>query len=222
VRYDDSVTHAARALLLLLLVTPALRAYQATLDLHTIDDAIAIGESRIESVRLRFHEPYRVNVQQPPVDYVDVVTPFRRVVLAAEGRRQAGDRRFGQRDALAAIGDRAETLELFVELTFHPQNTFIGVPPYEVHVTREGTTRDIPPRAVDRVPRYGARVDGFPLPYPFPTVPAPRAGSQPLLGGTLVVAFDPPALDPTGRYDVVVGENGKAVARLTINLATLR
>lgn len=221
-RYDRFVAHTVRTLLLAFLVTSALPAYQQTLDLPAINDAMAIGQSRVESVRVRFHAPYRVRVAQVPVDYVDVVTPFRRVVLEAEARARIGDRRFGQREALALLADRADQLELFVELTFHPQNTFLGVPPYDVHLTAAGTTQEIPARAVNRVPRYGARVEDTPFPYAYPTVPTPPAGSQPLLGGTLVVQFDTRTLSATGLYDVVVGEKGKAVARLTINLATLR
>ena len=89
-RYDQRVAHAVRAFLVALLVTSVPRAYQPTFDLQAVNDAIAIGQSRVESVRLRFHEPYRIRVAQPPVDYVDVVTPFRRVVLAAEERARVG------------------------------------------------------------------------------------------------------------------------------------
>ena len=224
-RYDETVAHMVRAVLLAFLVTSALSAYQPTLDLQTINEAIAIGQSRVESTRLRFHEPYRVRVAQAPVDYVDVVTPFRRVAIAAETHARIGER-FGQREALALLGDRGGLVEFFIELTFHPQNAFLGVPPYTVHVTAAGTTGEITPRRVDRVPRYGARLEGFPLPYEYPTVPAPPAGSQPLLGGTLVVQLESSAMGAAGRYDLVVGEKEKdrekTVARLTINLATLR
>ena len=107
--------------------------------------------------------------------------------------------------------------------------SYLGVPSYTVRV-RAGEAQEIPVRSVDRIPRYGARVNPFPLPYPYPAAPMPPAGSQPLLGGTLVASIDGRALSPTGRYDVVVGEKAgggardgeKAVARLTINLATLR
>jgi hypothetical protein len=172
------------ALVMLLAAAPA--AYQQTVDLQSINEALGIGQSRVESVRTRFHERYRFTVAKPPVDYVEVVTPFRRVVLAAEERYRLGDRRFGQREALATLAEHADAVELFVELTFHPLNNYLAVPPYDVRVAEPGVTRDVPVRRLDRVPRYGPRMDGYPLPYPFPASPPPPAGSQPLLGGTIV------------------------------------
>jgi hypothetical protein len=78
------------------------------LDRRALEEALAIGQSRIEGVRTRFHEPYRVIVGAPPVDYLDVVTSFRAVVLAAQARARAGDRQFGLRQAQETYGQTTD------------------------------------------------------------------------------------------------------------------
>ncbi len=220
--YDRVVAHAVRGSLLALLLAGSAAAYQQTLDLQSITDALSLGQSRVEAVRARFHQPYRLPVARPPVDYVEVVTPFRRVVLAAEEQARLGGRPFGQREALAMLKDGADGLLLLVELTLHPLNTYLGVPPYDLTLLVAATPRTISPRRIDRIPRYGARVDGMPLPYPFPAAPIPPAGSQPLLGGTLVAQFESSVLNGTGAYDVVISEAGKEIARTRVNLTNLR
>src|SRR5512139_2926467 len=79
-------TYAAAALALFLLLEPAARAFELTLDTRALDDAIRIGLSRLESDRTTFHQPYRIEVGRAPVDWIDIITPFRRVVLEAETR----------------------------------------------------------------------------------------------------------------------------------------
>ena len=209
-------------LAVLVLLASAAAAYAGVdlaLDIRAVDQATAIGQSRVEQERVRFHRPYRLMIGRPPVDYVDVVTPFRRIVLAAQSRAAIGDRTFGQKQALESAGEPGR-VELYVELSFHPLNTFIGVPAYEVSLV--SGTSGTPLTIVSRMPRHGRRVDGMPLPLPTPAAPVAAGGSEPLLGGTIVAAFDGRARDPRGTYDVVVSEAGKEIARTRLALATLR
>jgi hypothetical protein len=203
-----------------LLAASAAAALQPSLDARAIAEAIAIGQSPLDRERARFHQPYRLQAAQPPVDYIEVVTPFRRVVLAAEGRARAGDRSFGQRQALEVLRDAPDQLDLRVELTFHPLNAYIGVPAYEVRLL--AAARTIPPRHVERIPRFGARLEGTPLPVQAPAAPLPPRGSQPLLGGTLVAGFDARLLDGHAAYDIAVIEQGRTLARAQVDLARLR
>src|SRR5262245_45601594 len=114
-----------------------LLAAQLDVDPRTVLDAIAIGQSTFDADRLRFHAPYRIDVRQAPLDSVDVVTPFRRVVIAAELRARAGDRRFGQREGLAIVDKYPRQVSVHAEFTFHPQNTLVLVPAYAVRwITR--------------------------------------------------------------------------------------
>lgn len=213
---------ACRPLAALLLVAAGAggAAFESAPGLDAIAEAIRIGQSRIESARARYHQPYRVHVGRPPVDVIDLVTPFRRVVLAAEGRAAQADRRFGQQDALAVLREQRGQLLVFVELTFHPLNVYVGVPPYAVALTRAGAPNRVDALATQRIPRFGPRVAGAPL--PSPDAPAFPSGGQPMLGGTLIASFDSTRLDAAGVYDVVIEEDGKTLARSSVNLASLR
>jgi hypothetical protein len=221
VRYDAPVAHTVlRFFLGVLLASSAVAGFEQALDRRLIDDATAIGQSRIEAVRTRYHQPYRIQVARPPLDYVDIVTPFRRVVLLAEERVRAGARLFGQREAMAALGDRSDVVEVLIEMTFHPLNVFIGVPAYDVELAIGSPVTRINPLHISRVPRFGARVDSVPLPYPAaPNLPGV---SQPLVGGTIVAGFGAGTLNPNGVYEVVVSEKGKELARARVNLGALR
>ena len=222
-RYDASVAHTVlRFLLAVLFAGSAVAGFEQTLDRRLIDEAIAVGHSRIEAVRTRYHQPYRIQIARPPIDYIDIVTPFRRVALLAEERAQAGDRLFGQREAIAALGDRSDVVEVLIEMTFHPLNVFIGVPAYDVELTTAAPVARINPLQIGRIPRFGARVEGVPLPSPYAGDLNLPGGSQPLLGGTIVVSFGASALNPDGVYDVVVSEKRKELARARVNVGSLR
>ena len=204
----------------LLAFSAAASAFEQALDPRSLAEAIELGQSHIDDMRSRFHAPYRTAVMQPPVDYLDVVTPFRRIALDAEAHTRAGGRLYGQREALAALGDNPSRVDLVVDLTFHPLNNYIGVPEFTVALVAPGGAR-IEPVAISRAPRFGPRLSTS-LPYPYLTGGAgPQNG--PSVGGGLVVAgFDGRALDPNGTYVVLIREGAKDVTRATVNFARLR
>jgi hypothetical protein len=204
------------------LITTAVVAYERTPDLRAIDEAVALGQSRDEAVRRRFHQPYRINIGRPPLDYIDLVTPFRRVELAVEERAWLGDRLFRQRDALTALTEHGDDLQIFVELSFHPQNTYVGVPPYVAALVPLDVPTRIEPRALQRIPRFGQRLGSGGIPLPYPIAPSLPSGGEPLTGGTVIVMFDGQQLDPNAMYDVVIEESGKELSRTRIDLAKLR
>jgi hypothetical protein len=209
------------AVAVLAALTAAVSAFEPSLDPRSLADAIDLGQSRIDDLRSRFHAAYHVEVMQPPVDYIEVVTPFRRIALDAEARTRAGERLYGQREALATLGDNPSRLDVVVELTFHPLNNYVGVPAFTVILVPPGG-RAIEPRTISRVPRFGPRLSGMPLPYPYVTTSAAPQGSQPLLGGSVVAAFDGTALDARGTYVTMIRDSGKDVAKATVDLARLR
>lgn len=221
-RYDSSVTHTVfRFLLVVLCAGSTLAGFEQALDRRSVDDAIGVGQSGIETVRTRYHEPYRIQVNRPPVDYIDVVTPFRRVALLAEERAQAGGRLF-QREAIAILGARSTLVEILVEMTFHPLNVFVGVPAYDVELATAAPGAPIGPLRIERIPRFGARLEGAPLPSRYAGAPNAPGESQPMLGGTIVATFDGATLNPNGMYDIVVSENGEELARAQVNMGALR
>ena len=194
-------------------------------DRVAIQQALAIANSAIESTHRQFHADYRVAVSQAPVDFISIVSPFRRLVLAAETEVRLGRRMFGQREAMAALQPDPDRFEVYVEMTFHPHNTFVGVPDYTVHLEPLGT-RDAAAvaEAIDRLPRFGPRVEEpwYPFHYPPPTATRVRTGSDPLHGGTLVARFAGDRLDPKGAYIVTVLDGTKRLAHVRIDLGRLR
>lgn len=223
VRYDGPMARTdVVAVALVAALTAAVSAFEPALDPRSLADAIDLGLSRIDDARSRFHAAYHVEVMQPPVDYIEVVTPFRRIALDAEAHTRAGDRLYGQREALATLGDDPSRLDVVIELTFHPLNNYVGVPTFTVSLVPPGG-KPIEPRAISRVPRFGPRLSGMPLPYPYVANSSPpQQGTQPLLGGSIVAAFDGTTLDPRGTYAVLIRDSGKDVAKATADLARLR
>jgi hypothetical protein len=205
----------------LLAFTAVGAAFEPSLDQQSLAEAIALGLSRIDDMRSRFHAAYRLEVIQPPVDYIEVVTPFRRVALDAEAHTRAGERLYGQREALATLGDTPSRVDLVVELTFHPLNNYVGMPDFDVALVPTGGPA-LEPRSLKGIPRYGPRVSGTPLPYAYAAGQSAAQASQPLLGGSVVATFDGTALDARGTYGIVIREGGKDVAKASVNFARLR
>jgi hypothetical protein len=168
-------------------------------------------------------------IGRPPVDSVEIVTPFRRVVIAAELRARAGDRRFGQKDGLKVAAGRPGQLSVHADFTFHPLNTFVLVPQYRmVWLTRRGSR--IEPASTESAPRYGPKAGPDALPVPLTASPGgakglrPGAG-QPMLGATVVSYFDAHRLveGQEPAVELVIEEAGRQeLARLPIDLAKLR
>jgi hypothetical protein len=192
-------------------------AVQMPIDYAAIDDALALARGSA-TTRARYHDAYRLTAARMPIDYVDIVTPFRRVVIAAQLQADSGNRSFGQRQALELLRAAGAKLDVRVEMTFHPQNNLLGVPAYAVFLAGRGTALPI---SVDRLSRWTPRVDGLPPALPAGGGSGPSRG-MPLLGGTLVAQFDLESIDPGGSYDIVIGDAASELARVRLDLKRLR
>jgi hypothetical protein len=214
------------AALVAALMTIQVGAVELTLDHRAIEQALYIAHSSIQADHFRFHADYRFTVAKPPVDFVEVVSPFRRLVLAAETSFRQGRRMFGQREALAALQPDPDRVEVYVELTFHPLNTLVNVPEYDVQLVPLGRAgAGIQPGTIERLPRFGPRVDdaSYPFPYPYPVAPRVPTGTEPLLGGTMIARFHGHTVDPRGVYELVVLDGEKELGRTwRIDLGKLR
>ena len=206
-------------------VAPRVGAVDLRLDPATISQALSLGQTAITADQTRFHQPYRVEVSRPPVDYVEVVTPFRRIVLAAQARARAGDRRWGQRQAIEVEAASPGQIDLYAEFTFHPLNSLVLVPLYRVRVVLPSGGL-MEPRNTGSMPRYGPRVDGGLVPYTPTPLPggAVRGQSEPMLGATIVGSFDGAALVAAcnRRCDLLIEEEGKMRVQVPLTLANLR
>jgi len=214
-----------RFLVTALLVAAATRplALESRLNAASLQDALGIGQSRVASVRERFHRPYRINVGRGPIDFIEIVTPFRRVVMAAEEQARLGNRFFGQREAIATLAPSPSDVDIVIELTFHPLNNYVGVPSYDVQlISRRARTPAASPRTIERMPRFGPRVPGTAPPSTGPQAANPPGGSLPLVGGSVTAKVDGTRLDPRGVYDVLVLDGRTTVLEFTIDLTPLR
>lgn len=194
-------------------------AVQLALDRRSVEEAIYIGQSRIESERTRFHAPYRVRTVQPPIDWIDVITPFHRVELAAETNARRGGRMFSQQEAIAVMKDVVNQIDLLIEMSFHPLNTFVAVPLYQVEIVLPDGRR-VEPKRIERFPRFGPRADST---GPAPPGTTPQfAGGQPVVGGTILAPLDGSAFDPNQRIAVVVRDGQTELAKVGIDLGKMR
>jgi hypothetical protein len=220
------MARAGLILVALAATAASLQSLEATLDSRALGDAVAIGQSRIDSTRDRLHAAYHIGVNRAPIEYIEIVTPFRRVVLDAETSAREGRRLYGQREALAALGSNPERVDIVVEMTFHPQNTFVGVPGYTVFVQPDGPDDKDDPRLrpieIARIPRFGPRMEQTYLTYPYTAGGILPNLSQPLLGGRLVAVFDGRTLMAHPRSKVIVLDGNQELAVAGLDVGTMR
>ena len=194
------------------------------LDHVAIQDALVIGNSSFEADHRRFHAEYHFPLSAPPVDFISVVTPFRRVVLAAETEARQGRRSFGQREALAALQPDPDRLEIFAELTFHPHHTFVAVPTYSIELDPASRGVPVQLRDIEHIPRFTPRLQApwYPLPYPFRETPRLPARADTLLGGTIIARFGLNGMEPTAVYSVVIRDGSREVVRARVDFGRMR
>lgn len=207
------------AVLILSVLTATAAAVQTDVDLLAIDEALMLIRSGSSSELARFNELYHVKVEKAPVDYLEVVTPFRRIVLTGTARATVGDRSFGQRQAIDLLAESGGRLDVYAELTLNPLNNYIGVPDYVVALINRSGTRTAASE-VTRLSRWTARLPGPPAVGPFLATGIPRGA--PLVGATIIAGFELKGLMPAGTYEVVVELGKEEVARAAVVLSGMR
>jgi hypothetical protein len=158
------------------------------------------------ATRAQFHAPYIFKVDDATVEQIEVITEFRRYVLTAEEQLRLGNWLFarGTREAQDAVRPWRGHLSIVTRLRFHPQNTFVSIPPYEIAVGGP----DVAALNVTRTP-----TNGF-----FSNAPGDKFA--PLTGATIEAVFDPASIGQTARR-VSVRLGDQDVARVTIDFARL-
>ncbi len=222
------VVAGALAILALVLaaIAPA-RAIDAHLDADAIDQAIIFARQATREERREFHDGY-FRLPGEAVRRISLVSEYRRVVLLVEEKMRILDRNYGVRQMTDALKPWRGLLEVIVELQFHPQNNYVGVPLIDVLlVPLDGAGPPMPlvPESTDRRPRFGLFWDPPPMgapwwPFPPPSIPV-ITGSEPLTGGWLHARFDAGPL-ARGRYEVVVKDGGTTLGTGTFDLGALR
>jgi hypothetical protein len=128
------------------------------------------------ATRTAFHKPYIITLDGPTVEQIEVITEFRRFVMAAEEQLEAGNWTMGR----GSTDQKGRTLkdvlrkssgQLFVRarLRFHPLNSFVDLPPFDILLGEPtllpiATTRvpNVTPASTDRKTRpifHGATIE---------------------------------------------------------------
>lgn len=190
----------------LMAATAHLVAFETSIDARAIERAIAIGRSD-QLKRALFHEAYTIRAGDPVVNRIEIVTEFRRVVLAAEERARLGDALWGVRDATDALRPFRGHVAIVVRVTFHPQNLYVTVPPFDVLMY--GRAPGTPPRR----------------PLEVRALPEFRPGLAPpgsaMLGATVTATFDSRGLDRVGSYLAGIFQEQREIIRVPIDLGRI-
>jgi hypothetical protein len=189
-----------------------------------ISDALAVARSPNEASRRAFHGNYYQSAGPPPLTSINVVTAYRRVVIAAEDRLRLGDRLWGLTAARSVASSFRNRVDIVADLNFHPQNAYATVPAIEIAaVLKDGP--EITPVQISRTAKYGllpaSPNDVLFYPYPPPSLPA-GPGADTILGAWVVASFDALELDPKAYVVVIVREGGKDLARVAVDFGRIR
>jgi len=169
-----------------------------------MERALTIGRA-FDAERARFHQPYVLGINDPTVERIEIITEFRRVVLFAEEQIRQGDHMFGIRQAEAAMRPWHGKVTIVARLRFHPLNTFLAAPPYEVGVGEP----PIAPLDVRRTSLYALASHQKP------------AAPTPLAGAVVESDFDAAAVGQSLRQIRIMLE-GKEVVRTSVDFATVQ
>ena len=185
-------------------------AINASLTQRDIERAFAIANGP-DGGRAQFHKPYIIVVGDPVVEQVEVVTEFRRYVLASEEQLKLGNwtvargsRSLGGRGIVDDLQPWKGKVTIQTRLRFHPQNTYNNVPQLDTLVGEPPMT----PLDVIRSPLLGFNTPG-------------RVGAPaPVLGALVEATFDAGSIGQTSR-PVRIVLDGQEIKRLTIDFSRL-
>ena len=214
-------------LIVALALSPA-RALTPNIDREQLDEALLFGRQATTAERQAFHDGYQRTLKDSLVRRISIVSEYRRVVLTLEEKMRLLDRNYGQRQMTQMLVPWRGLVEVIAEVQFHPQNTYIGVPLYDVLLVRlDGPAAGsvIVPEANDRRPHFGVYWDPPPMGspwWPFPPTNAPVLGrSEPITGGWLQARFDA-GLVTTGRFDVVVKDGAATLGAAQFDMGAIK
>lgn len=191
------------------LVQPSARALNVDVDDSAIRRAseIALGS---DAVRARFHEAYRVRIDDPLFERVEVVTEFRRYVLEAERQRAQGNWMM----ARGGYDSKGRTLKellsevhgqviVRVQLRLHPLHTYSTLPPFEISLGDPGL---LPIKSSSAPEIAGMKKDGKDV--------------SALTGGVLETAFNAPSIG-NAALPLRVIVDGKLIGRATVDFSKI-
>jgi hypothetical protein len=92
-----------------------------------------------EASRALFHAPYRVAIDDPLIEHLEVITEFRRFVLAAEEQLKSGNWMMARggydtkgRTIKDLLRSRTGQVSIRARLRFHPLNNYVALPAFDI------------------------------------------------------------------------------------------
>jgi hypothetical protein len=164
--------------------------------------------SSSETLRAHFHGPYIVPMKDELVEQLEVITEYRRLVLAAEEQLQAGNWMLGR----GGFDQKGRTLKdlqqafagqvsIRARLRFHPHNSFVMLPPFDILLGEPTLVARQSIRTPHIIPASG---DGKTRDF--------------IAGATIEMAFDAHEIGDRA-LPVRIVSAGKEVARVVVDFA---
>jgi hypothetical protein len=191
-----------RMLAVALLCASAVSAIDLELTPEDVDRALAIGRRTDAAFHRAYVREIETTTDAITVQRVEVVTPFRRLVLHSEARRRAAEFLVSRADVEPILREHRNRVTIVATLRFHPQNVLTSPPPLDLTVRDPILERNVPPldAAMKAITKPGT----------------PR----PILGATVETAFDAGLLANLDA-SVVVSLRGKELGRATIDFRAI-
>jgi hypothetical protein len=189
---------------------PSAPRFAASIDAAAIARAVALGRSSDPAARQRFHDAYVIPLNDSLLDRLEVVTEFRRVVLATEDRARAGDVDWGPRQAADMLQPWRDKITLILHVSFPPNNTYRVMPRFDIVLygrPQTGAARRIEPLDLLETPRYIA------------DQPAPPG--TPILAGVVRATFGTRDLDPRSVYLTGLAFEGRELRRVEVDFGRI-
>ena len=175
-----------------------------------MERALALARAR-DAERQQFHHRYLYELPGPVVTQIEVVTPFRRLVIIGEDHVARGDWMFtrGLREAEEAIKPMRDIMTIRATIRFNPLNTFIQSPPYTLALSARASDQ-LEPIGTNLTPQFSNEFKA----------PDGKKLTGSLIGATLESSFGAGLVGPAART-VAVTLEGKDVGHVRVDFSQL-
>jgi hypothetical protein len=175
-----------------------------------VAEAMSIANGS-EPTRAVFHAAYLVGTDDPLIERLEVITEFRRFVLAAEDQLKAGNWMM----ARGGFDTKGRTLKdilrpftgqvsLRAELRFHPQNYYAALPPFDMLLAQPTLLAINATRAPHVTPASG------------------EPGSRDVINGATIEVFYNAATINNRSLPIRLILENRETARVTVDFSRLR
>ena len=191
----------------LLVAQPHIAAINVALTQDDVRRALGIAAGPLD-VRVRFHAPYIRSVDDPAIERLEVITEFRRLVLASEEQASLGNwmvARGGYDRKGRTLADMLQRwkgqVSIKIRFRFHPHNSYAAVPLIDTLVGEPSYL----PLDVTRTPLLAG---------------VPKGQRAPLTGAVVETTFNAPSFSDRAQTVRIVLD-GKELVRTTVDFTTL-